>query len=80
MSAAARLSMDTDESQFVIVAVVATLQTVDVSSSPERATEGTGADSGQSNTVAVETVFHFVAVSSPRGGELHDDDSANFST
>jgi hypothetical protein len=65
--AAAKLSLDAGESQFVTVAVEATLQRVEVRISPD----GSGVDSGHSKTVAVD-VCHSVAV---RTAFTTDDDS-----
>jgi hypothetical protein len=72
--AAAKLSVDAEESQFVTVAVDATLQRVEVRTSPEGTTAGCGVDSGLSKTVAVDTC-HSVAVRIPFTSELHDDGS-----
>jgi hypothetical protein len=58
----------------VIVAVLSTLQTVDVRISPDGATGSSGVDSGQSKTVAVDTVLHSVAVRTAGAAELQDDD------
>lgn len=68
--AAARLPLEAGESQFVTVAVEATLQRVEVRISPD----GSGVDSGQSKTVAVD-VCHSVAV---RTAFTSDDDSRPF--
>ena len=66
----AKLSLDAGESQFVTVAVEATLQRVEVRISPD----GSGVDSGQSKTVAVD-VCHSVAV---RTAFTSDEDSRPF--
>jgi hypothetical protein len=60
----------------VTVAVLSTLQTVDVRISPEGATGSSGVDSGQSKTVAVDTVLHSVAVRTAGAAELQDDDDS----
>ena len=61
--AVAKLPLGAEESQFLTVAVDATLQTVEVRTSPDRATAISGVDSGQLKTVAVD-VCHSVAVNS----------------
>ena len=72
--AAAKLPVEAGESQFVTVAVEATLQRVEVNTSPDGTTAGSGVDSGQSKTVAVD-VCHSVAV---RTAFTSDDDSWPF--
>ena len=69
--AAARLPLDAGVFQFVTVAVEATFQIVEVKTSPDGATAGSGVDSDQSKTVAVD-VSHSVAV---RTAFTTDDDS-----
>ena len=72
--AAAKLLLEAAESQFVTVAVEATLQRVEVRIFPDGITAGRGVDSGQSKTVAVD-VCHSVAVRIPLTCELHADES-----
>jgi hypothetical protein len=72
--AAAKLPLEAEESQFVTVAVEATLQRVEVNTSPDGTTAGSGVDSGQLKTVAVD-VCHSVAV---RTAFTSDDDSWPF--
>ena len=72
--AAAKLLLEAEASQLVTVAVDATLQRVEVRTSPDGATAGSGVDSGQSKTVAVD-VCHSVAVRTPSTREIHADES-----
>ena len=72
--AAARVLLEAAVSQFVTVAVDATLQRVEVKISPDRTTAGCGVDSGQSKTIAVD-VCHSVAVRIPFTCELNAGES-----